>query len=56
MAIRKDLLEILVCPADKAELEMKPDQSALKCVQCKRVYAIRDDIPDMLVEHATIED
>jgi hypothetical protein len=56
MPISQDLLDILVCPDDKAELEMKPDQSALKCVQCKRVYAIRDGIPDMLVDHATVEE
>ncbi len=55
MAISQDLLEILVCPADKAKLELKPDGSGLKCVECKRVYAIRDDIPVMLVDEATIE-
>jgi uncharacterized protein len=56
MAIDKELLEILVCPADKAELEMKPDQSALKCVQCKRVYPIRDNIPVMLIDEAKVEE
>ena len=55
MAISKDLLDILVCPADKAELEMKPDQSGLKCVQCKRVYPIRDDIPVMLIDEAKVD-
>ena len=55
MAVSKDLLEILVCPADKAKLELKPDGSGLKCVECKRVYPIRDDIPVMLVDEATIE-
>ena len=53
MPISKDLLDILVCPLDKAELEMKPDQSGLKCTQCKRVYPIRDDIPVMLIDEAT---
>ena len=56
MAISKDLLEILVCPLCKASLELKPDQSGLKCVQCKRVYPIRDDIPVMLVDEAKIEE
>ena len=55
MAISQDLLEILVCPADKAKVELKPDGTGLKCVQCKRVYPIRDDIPVMLVDEATIE-
>ena len=56
MAISKDLLEILVCPLCKAPVEMKPDQSGLKCVQCKRVYPIRDDIPVMLIDEAKIEE
>jgi hypothetical protein len=56
MAISQDLLEILACPACKAKVELKPDGSALKCVSCKRVYPIKDDIPVMLVDEATIED
>lgn len=51
-----ELLEILVCPADKEALELRPDASALKCTKCRRVYAIRDDIPNMLIEEATIEE
>ena len=50
------LLEILVCPLCKAVLEMKPDSSGLKCVQCHRVYPIRDDIPVMLIDEARIEE
>ena len=56
MAISKDLLEILVCPVCKATVEIKPDQSGLKCIQCHRVYPIRDDIPVMLVDEAKIEE
>jgi uncharacterized protein len=56
MPISKDLLDILVCPLCKATVELKPDQSGLKCVQCKRVYAIRDDIPVMLIDEAKIEE
>ena len=55
MAISQDLLEILACPACKAKVELKADGSALKCVQCHRVYPIRDDIPVMLVDEAKIE-
>ena len=55
MAISKDLLDILVCPVCKATLDMKADQSGLKCVECHRVYPIRDDIPVMLVDEAKIE-
>jgi uncharacterized protein YbaR (Trm112 family) len=56
MAISKELLEILVCPLCKEPVELKPDQSGLKCVKCKRVYPIRDDIPVMLIDEAKIEE
>ena len=55
MAISEELLETLVCPADHAKVEVKADGSGLKCVECKRVYPIRDDIPVMLIDEATIE-
>jgi uncharacterized protein len=55
MAISPVLLEILVCPACKAKLDLKPDESGLKCVQCHRLYPVRDGIPVMLIDEATIE-
>lgn len=55
MPISKELLEILRCPVCKAEVVLKDDGSGLKCVQCHRVYPIRDDIPVMLVDQATVE-
>ena len=56
MALSQELLEILACPACKAPVELKPDGSGLKCISCKRVYTIRDDIPVMLNNEATEED
>ena len=56
MAISPELLEILVCPADKEPLDLKPDLSGLKCTKCHRVYPIKDDIPIMLIDEATIEE
>lgn len=56
MAIDKELLEILVCPFCKGELEEKPNDSGLKCAACRRVYPIRDGIPVMLIDEAKIED
>jgi len=55
MAISEQLLEILVCPVCKAKVVLKEDGSGLKCTECKRVYPIRDDIPIMLVDQATVE-
>ncbi len=56
MAISPELLEILACPACKAKVDLKEDGSGLKCRECKRVYPIRDDIPVMLVDEASVED
>ena len=55
MAISQELLDILICPACKGQLDLKEDGSGLKCVDCKRVYPIRDDIPIMLIDQATVE-
>lgn len=57
MAISPELLEILRCPKCKSKVEIKPDQSGLKCVhpECSLVYPIRDEIPVMLVDEATVE-
>jgi uncharacterized protein YbaR (Trm112 family) len=56
MSVSPDLLEILRCPACKSKVEMKADGSGLKCVNCRRVYPIRDEIPVMLIDEAVIED
>jgi uncharacterized protein len=55
MSLSADFLEIVRCPACKERVELKPDGSGLKCVACHRVYPIRDDIPIMLIDEATIE-
>ncbi len=55
MEISQELLDILACPACKAEVKLTPDGKALKCVACHRVYPIRDGIPVMLIDEATIE-
>lgn len=46
------LLEILVCPRCKGELEYRPQDSELVCLHCRLRYEIRDDIPIMLVDEA----
>ena len=57
MALSPELLEILRCPNCKSKVALKEDQSALKCTntECSLVYPIRDDIPVMLVDEATVE-
>jgi len=53
--IRKELLDILACPAcdDRPRVEMT--DSGLLCPRCGRVYPIDNGIPVMLVEKATIK-
>ncbi len=50
-----DLLDILVCPACKQPLEYRQNPESLKCKQCHRVYPVKDDIPIMLIDEATVE-
>ena len=50
-----ELLEILACPNCKTRVDLVKDGTALKCPQCRRVYPIKDDIPVMLIDEATIE-
>lgn len=54
--IAKELLEILVCPACKQALEYRENPESLKCKQCRRVYAVKDDIPIMLIDEAKVEE
>jgi uncharacterized protein len=54
LSIPKFALDILVCPLCKTRVELLADESGLKCVSCRRVYPIRDDIPVMLPEEATV--
>ncbi|HSG82496.1 MAG TPA: Trm112 family protein [Gemmatimonadota bacterium] len=46
------LLEILVCPKCRGELEYRPDESALLCHSCRLRYTIEDGIPVMLIDEA----
>jgi hypothetical protein len=57
MALSPELLEILRCPKCKSEVELRANKMSLKCVSpdCGLVYPIRDDIPVMLIDEATLE-
>jgi uncharacterized protein YbaR (Trm112 family) len=56
MAVDPELLEILACPNCKTPVTLIRNGAALKCATCKRVYPIKDDIPIMLIDEATIEE
>jgi hypothetical protein len=55
MPVDAELLEILACPSCKTPVALVKNGTALKCDQCHRVYPIKDDIPVMLIDEATIE-
>ena len=47
------LLEILACPACKGDV--RQEANTIVCLgECGRVYPIRDGIPIMLIEEATL--
>ncbi len=52
MTLDPKLLEILACPEDKGPLLYFEDESALYNPRLHRRYAVRDDIPVMLVDEA----
>jgi hypothetical protein len=57
MAVSPELIEILRCPKCKSKVEIDEKQTRLKCVneECSLVYPIRDEIPVMLIDEATVE-
>jgi uncharacterized protein len=50
--VPQELLDILVCPVDKAKVHLQGDR--LVCEQCGRAYPVRDGIPVMLEEEAEV--
>lgn len=46
------LLDILVCPKCRGELEYRAEQSELVCAACRLRYEVRDGIPIMLIDEA----
>jgi len=46
------LLDILVCPLCKGNLEYRKSAQELVCKPCRLAYPVRDDIPVMLEDQA----
>ncbi len=53
--IAKDLLDILACPVCKTPITLAQDELSLKCGLCHRSFPVRDGIPVLLVDQATVE-
>jgi uncharacterized protein len=57
MGLDPQLLAILACPDDKGPLLYFESEDCLYNPRLKRKYAIRDDIPIMLIDEAeTVDD
>lgn len=56
MALDPKLLEILACPKDKGPLLYFADEDALYNPRLQMRYAVRDDIPIMLIDEAEVVD
>ena len=52
MSLNPQLLEILACPEDKGPLLYFEDEQGLYNPRLKRRYAVKDDIPIMLIDEA----
>lgn len=54
--VKEDLLDIVCCPLDKAELELAVEEETegeiitgtLTCTECGEAYPIEDGIPNLL--------
>jgi uncharacterized protein len=55
MAVDKELLEILACPVCKTEVTYNEEKQQIICAKCGRKYPVKDDIPIMLVDEATMD-
>jgi uncharacterized protein YbaR (Trm112 family) len=55
MPVDQALLDILVCPVCKTPVRLVKDGAGLRCDTCRRTYPIKDDIPVMLIDEATID-
>jgi uncharacterized protein YbaR (Trm112 family) len=52
MPVDKELLDILVCPSCRGDVEYHPEQELIVCTKCGLRYPVRDDIPVMLIDEA----
>ncbi len=50
--LSQELLDILVCPKCKGDLDYEKENSKLTCHACRLKYEIKEDIPVMLIDEA----
>jgi uncharacterized protein YbaR (Trm112 family) len=52
VALDKRILDLLVCPVCKGDLDYEEEKSRLVCKACKLAYPVKEDIPVMLEDQA----
>ena len=52
MTVDPELLEILVCPNCRGDVEYREAEEVIVCLACGYRYPVRDDIPVMLIDEA----
>ena len=52
MTVDAELIEILVCPNDRGEIDYLEDKQVIVCRTCGYRYPVRDDIPVMMIDEA----
>lgn len=53
MTLDQKLLDILICPNCRGEIEYVEADSVIKCRgECRYTYPVRDGIPVMLIDEA----
>ena len=52
MSLSPQLLQLLVCPKCKGELDYREAEQCLICHACSLRYPVREDIPIMLIDEA----
>jgi uncharacterized protein YbaR (Trm112 family) len=52
VSLDPELLEILVCPNDRGEIEYREAEQTIVCLACGYRYPVRDGIPVMLIDEA----
>jgi uncharacterized protein YbaR (Trm112 family) len=52
--VDRELMEILVCPNCRGQVELRTEESGewVVCLSCGLRYPVRDDIPVMLIDEA----
>jgi uncharacterized protein len=52
----ESLLASLACPACGQPLAFRAERPDFRCAACRRVYPVRDGIPILIAEEATVEE